>query len=113
MVSHADYVKDKDKAQLENLIEVAQKRLNKIKSKGQVRIFGVFKSHSNVGWFGSRPEAEAAFLKAAQDIAGEKYPEVSISPEMVPVEELAEYMGAEAAAAFLATEPKIHPLPFK
>lgn len=111
MVSHLDYVKDK--AQLENLIALAQKRLKEIESKGQVRIFGVFNSHTNVGWFGTRPEAEAAFLKAAQDIAGKRYPEVSLSPEMVPVEELAEYMGAEAAAAFLAAEPKVHPLPLK
>lgn len=110
MVSHVDYIKDQDIAQLEHLIEVAQKRLADLKSKGRVRVYGVFKSHSNVGWFGSRSEAEAAFLKAAQEISGERYPKVSISPEMIPVEELTEYMGAEAAAAFLATEPAIKPI---
>lgn len=108
MVSHLDYIKDQDIGQLEHLISVAQKRLKQLKSKGRVRIFGVFKNSSKFGWFGSRADAEAAFLKAAQEISGERYPEVSLSPEMVPVEELSEYMGDEAAAAFLATEPTIH-----
>ena len=110
MTSHTEYVKGQDIRQLEHLIEVAQKRLNSLKSKGKVRIFAVFKSHSNVGWFGNRADAESAFLKAAQEISSEKYPDVSLSPEMIPVEELPGYMGVEAAAAFMATEPKIHPI---
>lgn len=91
----------------------SQARIKEIESKGQVRIFGVFKGRSNFAWFGIRADAEAAFLQAAIEVAGERYPEVSIDPRLVPVEELAEYLGEKAAFDFLATEPKVHPIPLK
>lgn len=113
MVAHVDYIKGQDISQLKHLIKVSEERIKEIESKGQVRIFGVFKGSSNFAWFGMRDQAEAAFIKAAAEVAGEKYPEVSIDPQMVPVEELADYLGEKAASDFLAAEPKIHPLPFK
>ncbi len=107
MISHTDYIKGQTDEQLKHLIEVATARLKEIKSAGKVVIHGVFCGHANSKWFTDKAIAQAHFVDKAKDESLRPYPEMSLEKRVVPVEELADYLGEAEAKAFLATNPEI------
>lgn len=107
MISHTDYIKDKTDEQLKHLIEVATARLKEIKSAGKVKLFGVFCSRVNSKWFTNSQAAKDHFIEIAKDEVNSRFPEISMENRIVPVEELADYLGEAEAKAFLATNPEI------
>jgi hypothetical protein len=107
-MSFKTYVEKLDEGQLDNLIKIANAQLKKIKSKGRVRIFGVFGGKDGSNWFFLEGDARDGYLIAAKESLDTKYPEVSIEKRMVNVEELNQYItDEEKIAEFLASNPKI------
>lgn len=107
MTSIVDYVASCNEGQLETLIEQAQKKLKHCRSRGKVRLFGVFSSKDRAKWFWDRNKANIQFVEAARNDIGEKYPEVSLEKRLVYVEDLSEYFDEENVKKFLDTNPEI------
>lgn len=107
-MSFKTYVENLDASQLENLIRIASGQLKKVKSKGKVRIVGVFGGKGGSRWFFSEVEARHDYLVAAQESLENRYPEVSLEKRMVHIEELDQYINdKEKIANFLASKPEI------
>ena len=106
-MSFYDYVSKLEVAQLENLIKIAGDRLVKLKSEGEVKIFGVFSSSANVGWFGFKHDADKKYLEEAERSLQGRYPEVSMDIRLVPIEELKDYLGEENTKELMDSNPKV------
>lgn len=101
-MSISEYVKTLTTAQLDHLIDCANKRKLEISSEGHFVVYGVF-GGKNTKWFENKFDADAFFLVAAAEALASKFPEVSMEPRKVELNELAEYLGSEKAKEIIAS----------
>jgi len=101
------WLKNLDRNQLEHAISSAKEILKAKTSQGKVALFGVFGGKDGSKWYGDKDEAESYYLVAAKESLSKRYPEVSIEKRLVPIEELAEFLGEEIAATYLKAAIKI------
>lgn len=101
-LSHEEYVAGCDEGQLENLIERANVRLEKIRSSGWVKLWTVSIGWSNVAWFAEQEYGAAVdFARAAVGNEALRLPGKAIEMEV----KLERYR-PEEVAGLLAATPK-------
>ena len=110
MVSIREYVDSCNEEQLEILIRVANERQKYLKRKGKVILIRVFTPNC-VKWFAHQNDANKYYLESAKESLNHPMPGISLEKEKVNLDQVADYLGKEAAAKFLASEPQIYDVP--
>lgn len=110
--SHEQYVAGCDEGQLENLIDQANARLQKLRKSGWIRLWTVSLGYANVGWFEEADHAPA--VKFAVEAAAEsaqrkpmKCLELEVRLENYRPEEVPELLARTQKLAVPAMAPKI------
>lgn len=101
----SNWLNQMDREQLQFAIEEAQRILKQKSSLGKVRLYGVFPDNSETKWFYEKEKADQYFMASAAEELKSRHPEVSLERRLVPIEELAEYIGKEAADELLKRDP--------
>lgn len=101
-----NYLRSLDRNQLKYAIESANRIIKEKSSNGKIKLHGVFTSNKPSQWFVNKEDANDFFVQSASEALNDRYPEIKMSSELVPIEEIGEYMEGFDVNAFLAENPE-------
>jgi hypothetical protein len=100
------YLNTLDRDQLAHAITSAQKLVKQRASLGQIMLHGVFPGRKANKWFADIDEAKNFFLIAAEIELTQRYPEISMSSDLFPIEEAGEYIEGFDWEVYVAAHPE-------